>query len=235
MLGDEVYLEKDQCHILCDAKFPFKQAYLNPHELSVTGYSEEGRCPAFFFNIKGKEYLLKHYYRGGLPARWSRERYLYTGRSRVRAWREWYLLRQLHQWNLPVPYPCAAAYRRVGLLYTADLIVASCRPARPLSSCLGEQPLEDKFWHLIGNTLRRFHDRDVCHADLNAHNILLLPEEEKVFLVDFDRGAIRRGSRWRQANLERLLHSLNELLSRRATFHYSDHNFHSLLSAYYAR
>lgn len=233
MLTNEVYIKDNGRHIIYDQQFPFKQDYLDRSKLSSAECSEGGRCPANFFDIAGKEYLIKHYYRGGFPARWFDDNYLYTGHRRVRAVREWYLLHQLHHWHLPVPRPFATTYLRSGLFYTADLIVESCRPARPLSAWLSEAPLDQKLWALIGRTLRRFHDKNVYHADLNAHNILLLPDQGKVFLVDFDRGAIRQRGRWQTANLERLLYSCRKLKSIQTPFYYLDKDFAELLSAYY--
>jgi 3-deoxy-D-manno-octulosonic acid kinase len=65
-------------------------------------------------------------------------------------------------------------------------------------------------WSAVGRCLRRFHDAGVCHADLNAHNILL-DEAGKPFLIDFDRGTRRGAGAWRGANLSRLRRSLDKL------------------------
>ncbi len=65
---------------------------------------------------------LRHYRRGGLMARLADDLYLWTGEERTRAFREWRLLRQLREWQLPVPRPIAAGYRRHGLAYRADLL-----------------------------------------------------------------------------------------------------------------
>ena len=65
-------------------------------------------------------------------------------------------------------------------------------------------------WAAIGRCIRRFHDYGLCHADLNAHNILLRGDRE-VFLIDFDRCARRQPGMWRDANLARLRRSLDKL------------------------
>ena len=72
------------------------------------------------------------------------------------------------------------------------------------------EPLAPAAWHAIGSCVRRFHDAGVCHADLNAHNVLL-DADGGVHLVDFDRGSIRAPGAWRTANLARLERSLAKL------------------------
>lgn len=55
---------------------------------------------------------------------------------------------------------------------------------------LKQGPLADEVWHKVGQTVRRLHEAGVYHADLNSHN-LLLDKEGKVWVIDFDKGAIR--------------------------------------------
>ena len=84
-------------------------------------------------------------------------------------------------------------------------------------------------WIAIGRCLRRFHELGVCHADLNAHNILIgtgaelpaepvppdaplpVPRYERVFLIDFDRGTLRKPGFWKDDNLVRLRRSLEKI------------------------
>jgi tRNA A-37 threonylcarbamoyl transferase component Bud32 len=65
-------------------------------------------------------------------------------------------------------------------------------------------------WRAIGSCIRQFHDARVCHADLNAHNILI-DHAQRVFLIDFDRGKRRKAGSWRAANLARLKRSLEKI------------------------
>jgi 3-deoxy-D-manno-octulosonic acid kinase len=69
-------------------------------------------------------------------------------------------------------------------------------------------------WRQTGECIRRFHDAGVYHADLNARNILL-DVHFKVWLIDFDRAkTIAAGSRKFEANLSRLLRSLQKVWPR---------------------
>jgi 3-deoxy-D-manno-octulosonic acid kinase len=66
-------------------------------------------------------------------------------------------------------------------------------------------------WENVGRCIRQFHRAGVWHADLNARNILL-NEELKVFLVDFDRARLMNGTEVNgKRNLERLKRSLQKL------------------------
>jgi 3-deoxy-D-manno-octulosonic acid kinase len=194
--------------------------------------SAPGRGTTVFVQNGEALYALRHYCRGGLPARLSRDRYLWPGLERTRAWREWLLLAELHHRGLPVPYPIAARVVRRGLSYQAD-IVTGLIDARPLAEWLGEKRLPSRQLEAIGACIRRFHDEGVYHADLNARNILLSDVGE-VYLIDFDRGALRNPSRagWRQGNLERLKRSLEKFRRSERSFHFDDEDWKVLVRGY---
>src|SRR5256885_5918874 len=139
--------------------------------------------------ISGKEYVLRHYRRGGLIARVSGDRYVWQGEQSTRPFEEWQLTYRLHRAGLPVPAPLAARYRHHGFTYTGDIITERVAVVGSLSECLRTGALSVLTWIAIGRCIRRFHDLGVCHADLNAHNVLL--SEEAVYLIDFDRCELR--------------------------------------------
>ena len=60
-------------------------------------------------------WVLRHYRRGGLVARFIDDHYLWPGAERTRAFREWRLLRKLRAAGLPVPNPVAAHVYRTGV------------------------------------------------------------------------------------------------------------------------
>jgi len=172
---------------------------------------ERGRGTVLFISHEGRDWVLRHYHRGGLAARLSDDRFLWTGPDRTRAFREWRLLAELVALGLPAPRPVAARYRRHGSWYTADLVTARLRGVRPLSAVVVEGSADEGLWRAVGACIARFHARGVYHADLNAHNVQV-DEAGAVWLLDFDRGRLRgHGERWRDANLERLKRSLAKL------------------------
>jgi 3-deoxy-D-manno-octulosonic acid kinase len=169
--------------------------------------TSQGRGSAWFVRSGGEKWVLRHYSRGGLVGRIVRDSYLWTGESRVRAFRELRLTQALQEMGLPVPAPVAAAYRRAGVSYRCDLITRRIEGAAALSARLAAAPLSADRWREIGAAIARFHDAGVDHADLNAHNILL-GGAGGVSLIDFDRGCLRTAGAWRHDNMARLRRSL---------------------------
>jgi 3-deoxy-D-manno-octulosonic acid kinase len=175
--------------------------------------------------------VLRHYRRGGLVARVNADRFLWTSEMRSRPVREITLNLKLHAAGLPVPLPVAARYEREGLAYRADIITEYLPDTRSLAACMEDGEVGLQAWAAIGRCIRRFHDHGLCHADLNAHNILLRGEE--VLLVDFDRCARRPPGLWRDANLARLRRSLDKLEDARAQRRFDEAQWHCLLAAYF--
>ena len=190
-----------------------------------------GRGDTIFIEHLGHSWVLRHYRRGGFIARLTLDRYLWTGEDRTRAFREWRLLHDLHAAALPVPAPVAARYRRHGPTYDADLITERIAGAQPLSILLAAGALPPALWRAIGSCIRQFHDAGVCHADLNAHNILI-DHAQRVFLIDFDRGKRRKAGAWRAANLARLKRSLEKITRDGAAGRFSAEEWTALEQAY---
>lgn len=168
-----------------------------------------GRGSALCVQTPAGAAVLRHYRRGGLVARFNRDRYLWQGEAATRPFREFALLQAIVGAGLPAPVPLAARYRRAGLWYRGDLLTLSIEGARTLAQALGEAPSSID-WALVGRTIGRFHARGFPHPDLNAHNILL--GADGCHLVDFDRGApAAPAAAWMGANLARLRRSLDKL------------------------
>jgi 3-deoxy-D-manno-octulosonic acid kinase len=154
--------------------------------------------------------VLRHYHRGGLIAKFNRDRYLWTGAANTRSFAEFRLLTHIASLGLPAPQPVAARYRRHGLFYWADLITRRIDGARTLAQVLADDQLDPDMARETGALVARFHREGIWHADLNAHNVLVT--SEALYLIDFDRGALRPPAEgWRLANLARLHRSLAKL------------------------
>jgi 3-deoxy-D-manno-octulosonic acid kinase len=173
--------------------------------------------------------VLRHYRRGGLVARLSADAYLWTGASRTRSFREWRLLHQLREWQLPVPEPVAANYVRSGLVYRADLITVELPVRRTVAQALADGPLAAHSWEAIGRCVGRLHARGVHHADLNAHN-LLLGADDTVYVLDFDRGRVRPRGAWENDVLARLDRSLRKVTSELPADRYGQEPWRALLA-----
>jgi 3-deoxy-D-manno-octulosonic acid kinase len=200
-----------------------------------TGFTEikqAGRQAVHFLRIGARDYVLRHYWRGGQAAKLSRESYLWLGADRSRPFREWRLLDALRRQGLPVPRPAAARLVRSGPLYRGDILTERLAGTRTLAELAAQRPLSASLWERTGATLRRFHDAGAYHADLNASNVLI-DEREGIFLIDWDRGRLRRpAARWRQANLARLARSLAKFARRQTMFYYSDSDWQALMRGY---
>lgn len=155
-------------------------------------------------------WVLRHYHRGGLVARFVADHYLWLGLERTRAFREWRLLRRLRDVGLPVPNPVAAHVYRTGAIYTADIITSYLPNTHKLSSFLAQGRAPADCWLRIGRMVRAVHDQGVDHPDLTAHNILL-DDRGGVFLVDFDNARVKSAGEWRRAGVERLKRSLRKV------------------------
>ncbi len=196
----------------------FEPEYWRKHD-AIEG-TARGRGTTWFIRTGDSSFVLRHYRRGGLMAKISKDTLLVAWRDRRRA-------RSPSGTSpitciapgLPVPTPIAARYRRQGLFYRADLITQRIENSEPLAARLLKGPLSFTQWIAVGRCIRRFHDAGVCHADLNAHNILLTPEQ--VYIIDFDRGTLRKRGWWADTTLVRLYRSLEKvtLLAAPGEFH----------------
>jgi 3-deoxy-D-manno-octulosonic acid kinase len=206
----------------------FEPDYWRRHD-AIEG-TARGRGTTWFIRAGDSSFVLRHYRRGGLVAKFSTDRYWYSSDSETRAFAEWYLTYHLHKAGLPVPTPIAARFVRRGMFYRGDIITQRIENSESLAQRLLKGPVPLTQWIAVGRCLRRFHDAGVHHADLNAHNILLTPEQ--VYLIDFDRCELRKRGWWADTNLVRLYRSLEKITLLAAPESFTDQDWHSLLAGY---
>ena len=173
-----------------------------------------GRGAAWFVDGPFGGAVLRHYLRGGLAARISRDRHLWRGNERVRSFAEFRLLRALLERKLPVPRPIAAYYVRKGPRYRAAILLERIDHVHSL----GHRALtlgDTAPWEAAGRLIARFHRAGLDHADLNAHN-LLFDDAGNGWMIDLDRSVMRiPATAWRERNLARLKRSLLKLRGER--------------------
>ncbi|VAW53830.1 3-deoxy-D-manno-octulosonic acid kinase [hydrothermal vent metagenome] len=191
-----------------------------------------GRAKVVYFSQGEKLFVLKHYYRGGVIASIIKDHYFGFRIVKSRAFREFRLLKKMHELGLSVPVAVAAQVEKGLLFYQADLITEEIKNAKTLSDVLSNNVLNDDNWQKIGRCIKQFHQKNIYHADLNARNILLT-EDLKIYLIDFDNSYIRLGSSaWKMANLSRLKRSLLKFKNKTANFYFTEDCWSSLLLGY---
>ncbi len=191
-----------------------------------------GRGQVHFVADAQGSYVLRHYHRGGLMARLSKDLFLAQPLARTRAMAEFSLLGKLRALGLPVPRACAARRTRFGIWYRADILVEQIPDATDVAALLRQQrALSTEEWNALGRAVRQLHDAQVYHADLNCHN-LMLDTRGKAWIVDFDKCAFRAGEDWKQANLNRLLRSLRKELRLDPGFRWAEEDWAHFLDGY---
>lgn len=195
----------------------------------VPGYSG-GRGATLFVSHRGDDWVLKHYYRGGLVGKVLEDEFIFFGIERVRSVAEWQLLKLAHAAGLPVPVPVAAHFERRGFIYAANLITRRIPGVAPFSTRLASGPATQQVWHAVGHCVRQFHDAGFYHADLSAHN-LQIDSDDRIWLLDWDRGRKLPPGKWQQANLDRLLRSCRKIRATEAAS-FSDADWQALLAGY---
>lgn len=203
--------------------------------------SSKGRYTTWFVASGASHWVLRHYWRGGLMEKFSKDAYLYTGLENTRALGELRLLDILYREDFAVPKPIAANIVRDGLFYRADIIIERVAGAEDLVAKLSKGIMSMGQWQALGATIAQFHQRGVYHADLNAKNILFQPAQtesvtpERFYLIDFDRGELKTPNpKWQKANLDRLLRSFSKEQGKLPSLAFNLDNWASLVQGYQA-
>ncbi|MCB1998317.1 MAG: lipid IV(A) 3-deoxy-D-manno-octulosonic acid transferase [Burkholderiaceae bacterium] len=198
-----------------------------------------GRGTVWWQQAGGLTLLLRHYRRGGLVGRLIRDRFLREPGRRSRAMAEFALLQRLLGWGLPVPRPAAARWQSAGPLhYRADILLQRLDGAQDLSVTLQQRALSAGEWAAVGSAVAAMHAHGVDHADLNCHNLMHAPDAAapdggRVWIIDFDRGAVRAPGPWQAANLARLRRSLRKEATRLPRWHWDETTDWAALQAAY--
>jgi 3-deoxy-D-manno-octulosonic-acid transferase len=194
-----------------------------------------GRNTVWFVKTPQHEMVLRHYWRGGLMGRLVKDKFLRQSVVASRAMAEYALLQRMRAWGLPVPRPCGALHCPAGLLrlshYRADILVERIAGAQALSARLKAAALPKPLWQAVGQAIAHLHKAGVYHSDLNCHNILI-DDADAVWLIDFDKCAVRAPGAWQQANLDRLLRSLRKEQTLHDIWHWADADWFTLERAY---
>ena len=204
-----------------------------PHAEVLTGMLRSGgRGNTFFVGNVAKQFVLRHYQRGGLVGKLIHDTYMFSGADKTRSFSEWRLLDKLAANNLNVPRPAAARFVQHGTFYRADIITVSIPDVMSLSQYIALADRDEAFWHSIGAAIWSFHQAGVYHADMNAYN-LQIDKDGDLWMLDFDKGSLRAPGRWQQQTLSRLHRSLTKVVRLEPQLHYRGANWEQLLAGYF--
>lgn len=184
--------------------------------------SASGRGTTWFVQLNSMQAALRHYRRGGLFGKLVKDQYWFSSWEQTRSAQELNLLQVLIDAGVNVPRPIAARAVKTGLTYQADLLSERIPNARDLVSILQEKPLPELMYQKIGQEIAKMHKANVNHTDLNIHNILI-DDQDKVWIIDFDKCCQQSDGDWKQSNLDRLKRSfLKEKKKHQIHWHESD-------------
>ena len=190
-----------------------------------------GRGGSIKIYLDGNPAILRQYLRGGMFTRVSTDRYLWLGRGRTRAWREWSVLKLALEADMPVPTPLGICVCRNGLSYRAAIITAYIENSETLAERIVHRALGHETWHRLGLLLKQFQEQNFRHADLNANNILI-DLQQRFYIIDFDKARIMNSlDDWQWLPLRRLQRSL-EKIGRQQNIHYRSTDWQALIDGY---
>jgi 3-deoxy-D-manno-octulosonic acid kinase len=191
-----------------------------------------GRGNTLYVGNIPRQFVLRHYLRGGLIGKVVRDSYVWTGEDQTRPFLEWRMLAKMADSGLRVPRPAAARYSRRGPIYTADLITVRIPDVVPLSQYIACEALAVDFWHKLGAAVQDFHGKGVFHADMNAYN-LQIDRDGDLWMLDFDRGRLRQPGPWQQKTLSRLHRSLQKIADLDPRLPFRQKNWAQFLEGYF--
>jgi len=204
------------------------------HAEALTGaLRSSGRGNTMFVGNVPRQFVLRHYMRGGLIGKLIRDTYVFSGADKTRPFLEWRLLDKLCSNNLRVPRPAAARYRQRGTFYTADIITVRIPNVVSLSEFIADKDPGEAFWHSLGASIWEFHAAGVFHADMNAYN-LQIDNAGLLWMLDFDKGSIKPPGPWQQQTLGRLHRSLRKIVGLNPALHFRAMNWEQLLEGYFS-
>jgi tRNA A-37 threonylcarbamoyl transferase component Bud32 len=165
--------------------------------------------------IKGKqgEVAVRKYRHGGLLRRLTGDLFLFGARP----FQEVAVTEEVRSAGVPTLEILAAVMERrcVGF-YQGYLITRYLPAAMDLITYLDQGPRDERRREVIeqaGEAVRKIHQRGIYHADMHLKNFLVEEKGPKVYLIDFDKSAVRSrlGPSRRMKNLKRLDRSAEKL------------------------
>lgn len=207
------------------AKAPLGR-YFDPQDpLLSKAIAKGGRGKALIYNTGSMTVVLRHYRRGGFFGHFVKDHFFLCEPHAHRAFDEMRLLYLMGKKSLPVPRPIVARERIVHGCVVQDIVIGALN-ARDLSYVMRDRALTRIEMLRLGGMIKAFFEQGIDHTDLNIRNILL-DEQGKFYLIDFDKCFLSYPSYKRRAEIIERLHRsfLKELKRYPDAIHYKDEDF----------
>ncbi len=158
-----------------------------------------GRGVAYHIAAPGsytnERWVVRHYRRGGMAARFFKDRYVNSGVARPV--RELIASARARERGVATPEVVAAAIYPVGGWYRADIATRYVAGSRDLAERLFDDDDAERrrsAMRLAGALMRSAHEAGVVHNDLNLKNILIAGDgaDALAWLLDLDRAVVMR-------------------------------------------
>ncbi|TDO98889.1 3-deoxy-D-manno-octulosonic acid kinase [Marinomonas balearica] len=191
-----------------------------------------GRGEVWFVDTPVGSAVLRKYRRGGLIAKFNKYYFAFCTLALTRPFKELKLLEYMATQGLNVPKPIGGLCRKSGLFYEAWLLTETIPNAHDLYNWILDGKHAQLDWQAIGREIKRLHDSNVFHSDLNCHNIMI-DTSGNVWIIDFDKCKQRDMSPpLRDNNLNRLKRSFEKETQKHTDFHLDNRHIESLMDGY---
>ena len=162
--------------------------------------------------INDNKWVKKHYFRKGLMSCLN-DKYVVGKVQNTRSYKEFAILNYLYKSNFNTCKPIIGWVTYTYLYYTANLITNSL-PSYTLQEVLSSNNMKDEYWKKIGIEIRKMHDLNIYHGDLNITNIMIDKESGSISILDFDKSYFRKIKKHHiKSNLDRLKRSLIKIFN----------------------
>lgn len=193
--------------------------------------ANSGRGAVWYIRASHINLVLRHFRRGGLIARIIKDWFfLFGAKSRVEI--EQNILMEAYNKSLPVPRCVGYRVQKWGVFCKMDILMEEISEAENLFEKLLRSPVDTAVWENIGSTIRRLHNENFIHGDLNVHNILV-DASQKIWIIDFDKASNAYvGKVKKLQNLERLKRSLNKELKKHPKLFWQPADWQPFMNGY---
>ena len=113
-----------------------------------------GRGEVYFIDCNNNKLVLKEYNRGGLIRYFTKNKYLYLGLKRTRPFKEFLMLKRMHELELPVPRPVSIKLSISGFYYTGKIITEEVLNAVNLKKIIISKKINNQIISNIISVLR---------------------------------------------------------------------------------